>query len=500
MNTPSKIPFQLVDDPWIPVLDASGDTRLISLRDAFRRGGEIRDLACGPAERISLIRLLVCIAQSSQATPQGDQSSEWEVFARQLESSALAYLDRPEVTAAFSLFGEGPRFLQFPSSGDAGMPTSKLFFHRATQGNPTHNDHGGGDERAFPDSELAVGLLTFQNFSPLLGRGYKGRGPCVEGNAAHVILTASTLKETIVANCLSLDAIAAGYGETGLGRPVWEMPPSPPFSPKAPATRNATHTYLGRLVPLVRHLWLADRTTVKIANGPEYPDVPAVREPSAIVVLNPTKNEHVLLPLRLGREVWRDLDGFMASGASPDGCLALRRYREKAHGIFVGGLVTDFKAKIENEVGSRFEGRTSIPDRFFADALGAECARFDYRFAMAAAAEWEKALWKALGLQLSKLKVDPKQQKAVRAKAQATFWSFAAAGVPDLFALFQSGEYPDLPLDHPYAPTAWHRSLRGAATRAYRCHAPRGNARQLEAFTIGLRSLYPKNPTPQPAR
>jgi hypothetical protein len=62
------------------------------------------------------------------------------------------------------------------------------------------------------------------------------------------------------------------------------MPPSPPFSPKAPETRNATHSHLGRLVPLARAVWLADARSVVLDNGPDFPDVPTVREPSTCVV------------------------------------------------------------------------------------------------------------------------------------------------------------------------------------------------------------------------
>jgi CRISPR system Cascade subunit CasA len=494
MTTPSEITFNLIHSPWIPVLDHDGTTRLVSLREAFSRAAEIRDLACGPAERISLLRLLICIAQASQPAPPRDDSPEWNDFAENLIPSALAYLGREDVSTGFDLLGDGPRFLQIATAKVGTMASSKLFLHLASGGNPTHFDHTGGDSQKMSFPDLALALLTFQNFSPLLGRGFTGRGLCVESNAAHVFQTADTLAETIVANCLSLDAIQTICPEHGLGRPIWEMMPSPPFPPKVVASVNATRSYLGRLVPLSRQLWIADPATVIIENGPSFPLTPAGREPSTCLVFNKKKNEFVLLPLKLGRAVWRDLPALAASRDAA-GCPILRRNDHQDREIFVGGLVTDFKAKIEDSVNARFSGRLAIPAALFGDDESAEMARTDYYAAVAAAEIWEKSLWLALGRYFSELKVEPSRAADIRAIAQADFWDFARQSLPALFDLLRGEDFPDDTLNHPYAKTAWHAAIRDAATRAYRLHAPRGTARQLEAFTLGLKALWPKNPS-----
>ncbi len=490
MNTTSN----LIHAPWIPVLDHDGTTRLASLREAFSRAAEIRDLACGPAERISLLRLFICIAQASQPAPPRDDSPAWNHFAENLVPSAVAYLDRDDIRDGFELLGGGPRFLQIATAKAGTMASSKLFLHLASGGNPTHFDHAGGELRPMPLPDLALALLTFQNFSPLLGRGFTGRGLCVESNAAHVFQTAGTLADTIVANCLSLDAIHSLCPEQGLGRPIWEAMPAPPFPPKAAATLNATRSYLGRLVPLSRHLWLADAATVIVENGPSFPLTPAGREPSSSLVLNKKKNELALLPLKLGRSVWRDLPALAASREAT-GCPILRRNGGQDREIFVGGLVTDFKAKIEDSVDARFSGRLAVPAALFADDESAEIARTDYYAAVAAAEVWEKSLWLALGRYFSELKVEPSRAADIRAIAQADFWDFARQSLPALFDLLRGEDFPDDLLDNPYAKTAWHTAIRDAATRAYRLHAPRGTARQLEAFTLGLKALWPKNPS-----
>ena len=57
--------MNLTTDPWIPVSWLDGSHGLASLREAFERGHEIRDLNVRPHERISLIRLLICVAQAA---------------------------------------------------------------------------------------------------------------------------------------------------------------------------------------------------------------------------------------------------------------------------------------------------------------------------------------------------------------------------------------------------------------------------------------------------
>jgi len=485
--------MNLISSPWIPVLDADGRTREIPLREAFERSGEIRDLACGPAERISLLRLLICIAHASRETPDRDDSPEWADFAGTLASAATAYLDRTDIAPHFELFGDGPRFLQLPTKKSGSMATSKLFFHLASGNNPTHNDHKGGENCKIAPPSLALALLTFQNFSPLLGRGFKGRGLCVEGNAAHAFQYAPTLSATIAANCLSLDAISALCPEEKLGRPVWERPPAPPFPPKAPETRNATHSYLGRLTPLARLVWLVDQKSVILESGPDFPDTPALREPSTCVIKK-KNDEYSLLGLRLGRAVWRDLPAF-AMNQQEGGCPTLRRGDSGDRNVFVGGLVTDFKAKVENSVSSFFTNRLAVPAAMFSDKDEARDARNDYALAIRAAELWSTSLWKALGSYYETLKVDPKQTASFRSLAQSDYWSFIEQSLPALFDILRTGDYPEEPLDHPYAKSAWHRALRDASNRAYRLHAHRANARQLEAFASGLRALWPKNPS-----
>ncbi len=243
-------PFNLIDQPWIPVRwtrDATGSNpRLVSLHDAFLRSREIADLDCAPHERIALTRLLVCITHAAIGAP--DTPGDWDDFGENLESAATQYLVRPDIHPHFNLLGDGPRFLQeaLPEKGDA-VPASKLFARLATGNNPTVLDHGGMSEaRTFDPAVLSLGLLTFQNFYPLYGAGYKGRGPCADSNGIHCVLLGRLLHETIRRNMVDQESMSRTANE-GFGKPIWECE-------TAEELESSTRTFLGRLVPRHRSL------------------------------------------------------------------------------------------------------------------------------------------------------------------------------------------------------------------------------------------------------
>ncbi|MGL4398332.1 MAG: type I-E CRISPR-associated protein Cse1/CasA, partial [Luteolibacter sp.] len=102
--------FNLITHPWIPVRWLDGHHSSVGLEELFRRAADIADLDAVPHERISLIRLLVCITQAALGAPADLYG--WEDFGGDLEEAVPAYLARAEIFPHFNLFGDGPRFLQ----------------------------------------------------------------------------------------------------------------------------------------------------------------------------------------------------------------------------------------------------------------------------------------------------------------------------------------------------------------------------------------------------
>jgi CRISPR system Cascade subunit CasA len=367
--------MNLTTEAWIPAVWRDGTAATVTLREAFERGHELQDLAVRPHERIALMRLIICVAQAALDGPA--DSDERESCLPRIAPAALDYLKRWET--AFELFGDGQRFLQVnnlkrpagASKGDdEGNATSKLDLALATGNNTTLFDNAGGSERAFTSGDLALMLLTFQCFSPggtigvalwndsptpgwsaypKVKPGQSDHAPCLAGGMLHAMLRGDTLLDSVHRNLMSKRQADQFFGKNSWGRPLWEAMPDRPTDDTA--VRNASQSYLGRLVPLSRAIWLAeDRRSLILANGLEYaPFEDGWREPSATIVTRNVKGQPTRSALKasLEKAAWRELHALTvkAVGQNPGGPAALQNVCDKeAFDLWVGGLVAN-KAK-----------------------------------------------------------------------------------------------------------------------------------------------------------
>ena len=155
--------FNLVRDPWIPVRYLDASSKLVSLEGLFKDCASIADLDCQAHERISLMRLLVCITQAELGAP--DSPEDWGDFGSDLESRAVAYLKRSNIQPHFNLFGDGSRFLQgIVNENEKRYLATQMVFYFATGNSPTLLDHSGGTDRVSTCDFLARTLLANQNF------------------------------------------------------------------------------------------------------------------------------------------------------------------------------------------------------------------------------------------------------------------------------------------------------------------------------------------------
>lgn len=470
-------PTSLIHHAWIPVYP---DERLVSLMDVFE-DESIVDLACAAHERIAIMRLLICAAQAAHVDETVDDDC-WEDLRDEFGRRTITYLGKQNVEDAFNLFGE-TRFLQRKNSKTDKTNVEKLFFRLASGNNPTLFDHRGGEGRAFSEAQLALGLLTYQNFSPLIGRGYTGRGPCVESNMLHAFRLGRTLLDTVFFNCVS----AEHFPDEDMGKPCWEDS----------SEENLTKTYLGRLVPLARSIWLdEDCATMVLDNGPLYPSFPDIRQETTateIILTKKTGDEtRYLLSTRLDRAVWRDLDALSAVNirGRSEPPLVMKRHRPGNHcRLWVGGVNTDYKAKVIDVMESRFIGERALPKELFGDSASVhQC----YRHAVQAAETWQDSLAKAVKAFANELNGDA---AGLRQSATIYFWNAAEQNLHLLFRLIRDpGELKGVAATNPYADTLWHRSLRSSAHDAFRHACPRTTARQMTAFAKSLAKLWPRNP------
>jgi CRISPR system Cascade subunit CasA len=486
--------MNLITEQWIPVTWNDGASSLVGLDELFARASDISDLAVKPHERIALMRLLICITQAALDGPADHYA--WEDCRDGIAARARDYLRKWKT--AFEMFGDGQRFLQVPNlrSGKKdgeGTEATKLDLALATGHNATVFDNAGGSARPQPPARLALSLLAFQNLSPggrigvakwngsdTPGAGSSNHAPCIPLSMLHCFLQGQNLLETLHLNVLDREQALDLNGPNSWGKPLWELPV---LSLAAEAEiRNATITYLGRLVPLARAIRLdEDGAGLILANGLDYPAYPEFREPS--VTLVERKDAPGLLSASLERSLWRQLPAIaVRRRATKDalcGPAALANLPDNTPAsLWLGALVTD-KAKIEDVV----EGVYHIPAGMFKD-LG----RQTFEAGVAYAEGWEWASVCSVKTYAETLKLQP----APTDKVRRHFWTAIEQHVPTLLALTDT---PGVAAD--FGATAWGKAVRTAAQGAYEFACPRQNPRQIEAFAKGRQQLYLRKPKPK---
>jgi len=478
--------MNLTTDAWIPALRADGTRHLFSLQALFAEAHQLRDLAVKPHERIALMRLLLCITQAALDGP-ADQE-EWEECRDDIQPKVRAYLNRWR--ASFELLGDGPRFLQLANlsaakEDDEGTPATKLDLSLATGNTSTVFDNAASETRSLQTARAALNLLTFQCFSPggrigvacwdgrdTAGKGSSNHAPCTPSSMLHSYLLGATLLETIARNLLSKQIVSDTIAD-GWGKPVWEVPVAKPSD--TAAIRNATLSYLGRLLPLSRAIRLHENgSAIILGNGLEYPILPAFRETTATIVLR--KDEPAPLPASTGRSIWRQLHSItvkrraksdVASGPLAFGLNPIT----KAVSIWSGAFITD-KAKIEDVV----EATYSVPPELF-DPFGQAA----YEAAVAHAETAATNLGKAIGSYSAALKIDSPAYD----KGRQDFWTTVEQSLDALFAAAREKTPPEA-----FTASPWGRAVRDAARAAYERTCPRRTPRQLQAYATGLRLLH----------
>lgn len=343
--------MNLTGDPWIPVLWADGHRSDVSLLTLFERGGEIADLAVSPAERVALMRFLLCIVMRSLPLP--ETWPDWKkTTTDELATKAASYLRQWH--DAFELYGEHA-FLQADGLKTKNNATQdKLDFTLSSGNNHTIFDHGAGkDGRPHSDSWLARKLLVAQNFSPggLISENDWNGTPCaksasasplLEGSPLHVFCLGGSILETLRWNLIPKDAL----GAIELGIPVWENPPC-----NGEEAGKFTTTLFGRMVPISRAMKFSeDKPLVSFAEGARYAKLPEFIDPylSNKKVKDKNNERIIYLGIQADRHPWRELESILAierqgAAITPPQHIQVKRYlpEDKTLRIWCGGVAVD---------------------------------------------------------------------------------------------------------------------------------------------------------------
>ena len=464
--------MNLVTDPFIPVRFCDGKFQRLSLTQLFEEADQIADLSVNTQERISLLRLLVGITQAAIGLPRHEEA--WGGYGDDLGEQVTQYLQKWQ--PQFELFGEGNRFLQskLPASEKA-YPISQIDYTAAAGNSPTTLDHrhsGSAPETA----QLALTLLVYQNFfiGGSMASKVKGNGPALK--TLHTFIKASTLRETILLNCIDEDTLAPS-----IGHPVWEKPSD---------TANATKTYLGRLIPAPCKVWLgADGTSVQINQGfiyPEFEETPPETSSTIIVLTFKKEEEKRLMRAQPNKGIWRDLHSLtVLSKAKNEGRAPqiLTSHKTQLGGtqhipIWCGEMIKAKDAKILDSVESSFE----LPPQLFESA-----GRSLYQSGVTHADFRARLLGDAVKAYGKFLFVD----KPDAAAAQRHFWHRLDQESSKLLEVIES---PALLDKDKFGPSSdpWSRAVHFAALETYQASCPAISSRQIQAHAIGLTKLNPR--------
>ncbi len=203
--------YNLLDEPWIPVLRTGGEVRQVGVREALRESPRIRGVAASsPLDRVAICRLLLALLYWCRENPPGAPASEGagELF----PAEVLRKLDVDR--ECFDLLGPNRRFYQTRSSGKRDLqPVGYLRHEIPTGTSASHFRHAVDGAEGLCPACCAIGLIRLPAFTPIWGRtfthGINGKPP------VYAVPVGATLEETLRLSWSSVGQI---------GTPAWIQP------------------------------------------------------------------------------------------------------------------------------------------------------------------------------------------------------------------------------------------------------------------------------------
>lgn len=514
--------YNLINEPWIPVLMRDGTNRSVSLGEVFAdAGGTIADLALNPYERVAVFRLLLCIAQAALGPERLKDEAGWLSAKNAVGPVSVDYLrkwhDRFFLYGPHAFLQPDEVKLQEPKKttnaeetdtdgakiGNASI--SKLCLARSSGNNSTLFDHGASDpNRTMVDSERVVCLLVFQSFSsggrfsqciwdgslaPANGSAYSS--PCRESDMLFSIMLGDNLLDSVWLNLLTKNMLDSA--EIDWGFPVWECD-------KLSRTKLQPlgFSYLGHLVPFSRIVKQVNHESqIILGEGVVYPTLcpdqknPGKRpfgwrEPMASV-----KQSRDNVPCYVASDPthlpWRELASILAvhTNSGSKAAFALHHrdtlQEEKEFVLWTGGLCTD-QAKDVCTV----EWSARLSALLLEDPMIQQ-----YQHEIQHADRQSMALYFACKTYALTVKTSDPTKAVKKSKeveivspysipAQRMFWDVLASS---------DNQKLVLDVDSPTYKDDWRKATRKAAEDAYRRACPAMTARQMEAFAQGFSKL-----------
>ena len=208
--------FDLIKEPWIPVVAADGSVREVGLQEVLvqaHRFKAIRDSL--PTVEFGLYRLLAAFAldifEPKNTEALADLLNIKHFDVAKIEAYFTRWQDR------FDLFHERYPFLQTAGMNDsAEKPLAGLLHPMPSGTNAAHFHHTHEDDFGV-SSAAAARLLT--SIAPFMTAGGAGLSPSINGAPPwYALITGNTLFETL---CLNLCVVDLPLTKNQAGPPAW---------------------------------------------------------------------------------------------------------------------------------------------------------------------------------------------------------------------------------------------------------------------------------------
>ncbi|MGH8763149.1 MAG: type I-E CRISPR-associated protein Cse1/CasA [Nitrosospira sp.] len=494
--------FNLIDEPWIPIVDAGQ----VSLRQLFSQPG-YRALGGNPVQKIALTKLLLAIAQAA-CTPEDDD--DWaSILPAGLADKCLEYLGKWH--DRFYLYGEKP-FLQVPAIQTAAVQPFGAVLAEVSTGNATVLIQSQ-IEKSLTDADKSLLIVQLMGFglggkktdnSIVLSPGYQGKfndksKPSTGKPSAsigflgflHNFLQANSLLETLWVNLFTRQQISSlGIYPRGIGVTPWERMPEGESCPVAEALKSSL---VGRLIPVSRFCLLTENG-LHYSEGishPGYKD--GVVDPSVSVDFSSKDPKAIWADPE--KRPWRLLTALLSFFSQTNNksfdCYQLRLSMKRAipHlqtlGIWSGGL------RVSSNAGEQY---VSGSDDFVESVIKLESGILGelwFTNLQLEMNELDSLSRTVYGATLNYFKSQNMEAKAQGAQAGNLFWQLCERRFQDL--VIACGDSDQAHAMRPIFARFAHK--------AYDSHCPGETARQLDAWAKNRPNLsrYLKNPTKEAA-
>ena len=350
--------FNLVDDPWIPVVDRGrvGLGEIFSTHDLKAIGGNT-------VQKIAVFKLLQAIAM--RAAPVRDVE-EWRALgADGMARKCLEYLEKWH--HRFFLYGNEP-FLQMPEVKKTQTLSYGAMLPDVATGNTTILTQWNM-ERHLDDGERALLLVFLMGFAfagkkvdntLVLTKGYSGKkksgkaGPSLANRGLlHSFIMARDIQRTIWLNMITKKELDDfGLYPEGVGVPPWEQMPR---GEDCEVAQRLKKSLMGRLIPLCRFC-LFEKEGLHYTEGIQHMNyLDGIYDPT--IAIDTRKKKPKVLWADPEKRPWRQLSAllsFIVHNRGGFDCFQLKvsfdkaREHEDSFAVWSGGL------KVRSNAGEQY--------------------------------------------------------------------------------------------------------------------------------------------------